>query len=66
MKLYELRSGDRFRIAPEERGEDCEAWVYTFDHVDGAYSVCFAPTEARDVVHFAAWTPVEKVEEAVS
>lgn len=64
MTLYELKRGDKFRLAPEESGPDDERWTYTFDHVDGMYSVCFAPTEARDVVYFAAWTPVEKVTEA--
>lgn len=32
---------------------------FMFDHIDGAYSVCY--DSAGNVVHLAAWTPVEIV-----
>lgn len=66
MKLYDLKHGDKFRIiddnpkVPVASAEaDCDK-VYWFGNVDGMYSFC---KDGDDVVHFAAWTEVERVEE---
>ena len=55
MKLYELEKGDSFTLA----GED-DSPVFTFDHVDGMYSVCWL---AGSIVHLGASAPVLKVED---
>lgn len=68
--LYELRKGDKFKVAPEEEaGEPVKVPVgreepnleleYLFDHIDGMYSFC--KDSAGQVVHFAAWTKVYKL-----
>ena len=68
--LFELRRGDKFRLAPEEEaGEPVKVPVaheepnfeleYLFDHIDGMYSYC--KNQAGQVVHFAAWTKVYKL-----
>lgn len=64
MKLYELKRGDSFKIidedvkvpvaAPQADKEN----TYWFGHIDGMYSYC---KDGDEVVHFAAWTEVEKV-----
>lgn len=58
MKLYELQRGDFFRILhyPE--------WLWLFEKIDGAYSICHAVSEEREFLdkvprHFAAWMEVE-------
>jgi hypothetical protein len=66
MKLYDLKKGSKFRIiddetrvpvgAPEAKADK----VYWFGHIDGMYSYC---KDGDDVVHFAAWTEVEVVDE---
>lgn len=66
MKLYELKKGDKFRIVDEEPrvpvgAPDAEyEKVYWFGHIDGMYSFC---KDGDEVVHFAAWTKVERVDE---
>ena len=66
MKLYDLKKGDKFRIIDEEpRVPVCAPEadadkVYWFGHVDGMYSYC---KDGDEVVHFAAWTEVERVAE---
>ena len=66
MKLYELKKGDRFRIIDEEvrvppaHPEVDVDKVYWFGSIDGMYSYC---KDGDDVVHFAAWTEVERVDE---
>lgn len=68
--LYELRKGDKFKVAPEDvAGEPVKVPVgreapnleleYLFDHLDGMYSFC--KDSAGQVVHFAAWTKVYKL-----
>ena len=68
--LYELRKGDKFKLAPEvEAGEPVKVppahdefsmdVEYLFDHIDGMYSFC--KDSAGQVVHFAAWTKVYKL-----
>ena len=68
--LFELRKGDKFKLAPEEEaGEPVKVPVaheepnmeleYLFDHIDGMYSFC--KDSAGTVVHFAAWTKVYKL-----
>lgn len=66
MKLYDLRRGDKFIIIDEEpkvpvsSAKPEEGKVYWFGHVDGMYSYC---KDGDEVVHFAAWTEVERVAE---
>lgn len=68
--LFELRKGDKFKLAPEEEaGEEVRVppahedpnfdLEYLFDHIDGMYSYC--KNSAGQVVHFAAWTKVYKL-----
>lgn len=64
--LYELRKGDKFKIVdddlkvPVAHDEVDLAAEYLFGHIDGMYSYCKDMT--GNVVHFAAWTKVKKVE----
>lgn len=68
MKLYDLRRGDKFRITEENPKMPVDSpeflpeydKVYWFSHIDGMYSYC---KDGDEVVHFAAWTEVERVEE---
>ena len=66
MKLYDLKRGDKFRLTDEEvkvpvaHAEPDACKVYWFGHIDGMYSYC---KDGDDVVHFAAWTEVERVAE---
>lgn len=66
MKLYDLKRGDKFIVTDEEvkvpvNAPKAEAnKVYWFGHIDGMYSYC---KDGDDVVHFAAWTEVERVKE---
>lgn len=66
MKLYDLKRGDKFRLTDEEvkvpvaHAEPDADKVYWFGHIDGMYSYC---KDGDDVVHFAAWTEVERVDE---
>jgi hypothetical protein len=57
MKLYELRRGSYFRI-PEYLEQ-----LWLFEKIDGAYSICYAVSEDRELLdkvprHFAAWMEV--------
>lgn len=63
MELYNLKRGDLFKIVDEHLKvplahplPDMDK-VYLFDHLDGMYSYCL---DGEQVVHFAAWTEVEK------
>ena len=64
MKLYDLKEGDKFRIIDEDAkvppgAPQAESKkVYWFGHIDGMYSFC---KDGKDIVHFAAWTEVERV-----
>ena len=66
MMLCDLRRGDKFIIIDEETkvpvcAPDAEKGkVYWFGHIDGMYSYC---KDGEDIVHFAAWTEVERVDE---
>ena len=68
--LYDLQTGDKFRLAPEEdTGDPVKvppahqavdfSDIFTFFHVDGMYSFC--KNSKNEVVHFAAWTEVTKL-----
>jgi hypothetical protein len=63
--LYELRRGDKFKITadvvavPLAHDEVDLTAEYWFGHIDGMYSYC--KDLNGNVVHFAAWTKVEKV-----
>lgn len=64
MKLYELKRGDKFFIAGNERAQVPVASfpieansLLTFHNVDGMYSFC--TDEYGTIVHPAAWTEVE-------
>jgi hypothetical protein len=66
MKLYDLKKGAKFRIIDEDprvpvgASEADADKVYWFGNIDGMYSYC---KDGDDVVHFAAWTEVEVVNE---
>ena len=65
MKIYELKHGDIFKIidddpkVPVASAKAEPDKVYWFGHIDGMYSYC---KDGDDVVHFAAWTEVERVD----
>ena len=44
-------------VAPKVKQET----IIFFDHIDGMYSYCL--TESEEVVHLAAWTEVEIIED---
>jgi hypothetical protein len=56
MKLYEL-SKRHVWVKPTE----FEMEPVLFDHIDGMYSFC--TNKENEVIHLAAWTEVELVEE---
>ncbi len=66
MKLYDLKKGDKFIITDTETkvpvcSPEAETGkIYWFGYIDGMYSYC---KDGEEVVHFAAWTEVEKVNE---
>jgi hypothetical protein len=66
MKLYDLKKGTKFRIIDEEprvppgASEADPDKVYWFGSIDGMYSYC---KDGDKLVHFAAWTEVEIVDE---
>ena len=66
MKLYDLKKGDKFRIIDDEprvppgAPEADPDKVYWFGSIDGMYSYC---KDGDQLVHFAAWTEVEVVDE---
>jgi hypothetical protein len=66
MKLYDLKKGTKFRIIDEEprvppgAPEADPDKVYWFGSIDGMYSYC---KDGDQLVHFAAWTEVEIVDE---
>jgi hypothetical protein len=66
MKLYDLKKGTKFRIIDEEprvppgAPEADPDKVYWFGSIDGMYSYC---KDGDELVHFAAWTEVEIVDE---
>jgi hypothetical protein len=55
MKLYDVPRHTQVRILATNE-------VLLFEHIDGMYSVCKYPD--GHVVHHAAWTEVEIVEES--
>lgn len=66
MKLYDLKRGDKFIITDDDAKVPVASpkaeigKVYWFGHIDGMYSYS---KDGDDVVHFAAWTEVERVDE---
>jgi len=60
MKLYECPRNVLVRSLETEEGD--EPLEFKFHHVDGMYSYC--TLENGEVVHLAAWTEVEIIEEA--
>lgn len=64
MKLYDLKRGDLFRIVDENTKVPVAApepditKTYWFGNIDGMFSYC---KDGEEIVHFAAWTEVEKV-----
>lgn len=65
MKLFELKRGSYFKIddiqttkVPVAAPLPEDGKVYWFGHIDGMYSYC---KDGEEVVHFAAWTDVEEV-----
>ena len=58
VKLYDLKRNSYFRI-PEYLEQ-----LWLFEKIDGAYSICYAVSEDRELLdkvprHFAAWMEVE-------
>ena len=58
VKLYDLKRNSYFSIHeyPEQ--------LWLFEKIDGAYSICYAVSEDRELLdkvprHFAAWMEVE-------
>ena len=66
-ELYNLKRGDKFKlledptIPPAAREGDVSN-VYKLTNIDGMYS--HVTDQYGRVYHFAAWTDVEKVDEA--
>ena len=66
--LYNLYRGDRFTLkeqpaVPPVAPEGNLTKVYILRNIDGMYS--YINDDEGNVYHFAAWTEVEKVNEAV-
>ena len=66
--LYELRSGTKFKLDPDEQVKLPPASdvfniedVFTLRNIDGMYSYCL--DSKGGVHHFAAWTKVIKLTE---
>ena len=63
-ELYNLKHGNKFKLIdtnlkmPVCSPEPDYDKVYWFGHIDGMYSYC---KDGDEVVHFAAWTEVEVV-----
>ena len=49
-KLYEIPRGSIFQVLGYKP-------KYLFEKIDGAYSLCYTLPD-RQLLHFAAWTPV--------
>ena len=68
MKLYDLERGDYFKLLEDPSVPPAAEFgdkhlVYKFTHVDGMYCPCH-DTTYNNRYYFAAWTEVEKVNEA--
>jgi hypothetical protein len=64
MKLYEVPRNTNIRILEETQvpiGSKKPPTELMFHHVDGMYSLC--SDENGNIVHIAAWTEVERVDE---
>lgn len=66
MKLYEVPRHTRVRILEDAKTPPASQGLVTgqvlyFDHIDGMYSFCL--TAEDGIVHPAAWTEVEIVNE---
>jgi len=61
MYLYELTKHDKFKINDPDEPELSSDW-YTFDHVDGMYSVCYHQ-DSKFLVNLMVTTPVIKLGE---
>jgi hypothetical protein len=55
MKFWQLKRGDHFRVLEAA----FENIALRFDHVDGAFSLCY--DAAGRIVHVGAFAPVEVV-----
>jgi hypothetical protein len=65
MKLYDLDSGDHFRLiedtnAPPDIGKYHAGRVLRLGNIDGMYSYCI-DIDTKEVCHPVAWAEVEKV-----
>jgi hypothetical protein len=64
--LYSLKKGTKFKLSDEEEVRVADESydintddLFTFDHIDGMYSLCKDSKGA--IHHFAAWTKVFKL-----
>jgi hypothetical protein len=64
--LYSLKKGTKFKLSDEEEVRVADESydlntedLFTFDHIDGMYSLCKDSNGA--IHHFAAWTKVFKL-----
>lgn len=57
MKPYELKRNTHFVM---EYGDTRSNEVFLFDHIDGAYSLCYH--KDNNIVHFSAGIPVRAYE----
>lgn len=65
-KLYELNRNTKFRLVsdtliPPDGAEATLGDIYLLLHIDGMYSYCLDAVDT--VLHIAAWSDVEKVNE---
>lgn len=64
-KLFEIPHGSLIKGLVIQNEKDPKGTVkdVVFDHIDGMYSVCFVDGKKDDLLHLAATTPLEQVED---
>lgn len=58
MRIYNLKRGDKFKIDIDEDQPETELShiLFTFEKVDGSYSICF--DETGNIEYLSAYTSV--------
>ena len=64
MKLYQAPRHSKIRIKFDGGDGKTSEEILDFDHIDGAYSLCYDQT--GHPVHVAAWTEVEVIDDTGS